>query len=322
MNTLSIDAQESFTDDQRTAMLSDVMKGLSAKQKSIPSRWLYDARGSDLFEDITRLAEYYPARTERSILRTCAPEIANRTASNSVLIEFGSGSSVKTELLLSALDTLDGYIPVDISKPALLEAKERLQLQFPNLRIAPIVADFCDHVSLPEPLNTQPRIGFFPGSTIGNLHPTDAITLLSRFANILQSNGRLIIGVDLQKDIKRLEAAYDDQEGITADFNLNLLHRLNLELSADFDIDAFGHRALYNETDNRIEMHLVSLKDQIVIVNTQRFEFVSGETIHTENSYKYTIKGFQDLAAQAGWNHVETWTDPEQLFSVHEFHLS
>ena len=319
MTTLNIEAQTPLADGEREALTADVLEGLSRKQKSVPSRWLYDAKGSDIFEDITELEEYYPARTERGILKQCAPEIAARTEPGSVLIEFGSGSSIKTEILLTALDKLAGYVPLDISEPALVDAARRISQRFPDLTIEPIVADFCDPVDLPQHLEQGPRLGFFPGSTIGNLQPDDAVILLERFADILGSGSRLVIGVDLQKDIARLEAAYDDAKRVTAEFNLNLLRRLNRELGADFDVEKFTHRAVYNTQEHRIEMHLVSNKDQTAAVAGTLFDFSEGETIHTENSYKYTISGFRDLAARAGWQIVETWTDPDTLFSVHEF---
>ncbi|MFM1813949.1 MAG: Histidine N-alpha-methyltransferase [Pseudomonadota bacterium] len=318
MTTLGIEAQSPLANGERKAMAADVLKGLSSPKKSIPSRWLYDARGSELFEEITVLEEYYPTRTERSILEACAPEIAARTPSGSTLIEFGSGSSIKTEILLASLDKLAGYVPIDISEPALVDAVSRIQRRFPDLDVEPLVADFCDPVELPPHLADQPRIGFFPGSTIGNLQPDDAAILLERFAENLRSGGRLIIGVDLQKDVARLEAAYDDSEGVTAEFNLNLLRRLNRELDANFKLTGFKHRAVYNDREHRIEMHLVSRSAQSVSLLGKTFRFAAGETIHTENSYKYTVSGFKALAARAGWNHVQTWMDEKKLFSVHE----
>ncbi len=318
MVALGINAQQPLATGEREALRADVIKGLSSPQKSIPSRWLYDAKGSDLFEEITELDEYYPTRTERAILEACSGDIARRTPAGCVLIEFGSGSSIKTEVLLRALDKASAYVALDISEPALRDAARRISNRFPSLVVEPIVADFCDPVRLPAHLEAAPRLGFFPGSTIGNLQPTDAVCLLERFGQTLGRGGRLIIGVDLQKDVARLEAAYDDRKGVTAAFNLNLLRRLNRELDGDFNLKAFRHKALYNGVDNRIEMHLVSERDQDVRVAGRTFSFKTEETIHTENSYKYTVDGFHARAAQAGWLAVETWTDDAHLFSVHE----
>lgn len=297
----------------------DVLEGLERREKSIPARWLYDARGSDLFEEITQLGEYYPTRTERKILAQCVTEIAERTIKDSVLIEFGSGSSVKTEILLSGIGKLTGYVPIDVSASALKGAVRRISKGFPHLPVQPIVADFMAPIKLASQFVHAERIGFFPGSTIGNFAPTEAEDLLRRFGSILGSKGRLIIGVDLQKEVGRLEAAYDDSSGVTAQFNLNLLRRINRELDGNFDLSAFQHRAFYNTQKTRIEMHLVSRREQSVSIAGRIVRFKAGESIHTENSYKYTVDSFCALAAQAGWRHVQTWTDPQHLFSVHEF---
>jgi dimethylhistidine N-methyltransferase len=295
-----------------------VLDGLSRPQKTLPCRFFYDARGSELFEEITRLPEYYPTRTEAAILAESSRDMAEGVPDGSVLIEFGSGSSRKTELLLQELPRLGAYVMIDVSKSALDDAKSRLVVRFPALDVRAIVADFSYPVALPADLNDNHRAGFFPGSTIGNLNPVEAQRLLRVFRAVLSPGSRLIVGVDLKKDLSKLLPAYNDAAGITAAFNLNLLARINREITPAFDLDAFGHEAIYNSRDGRIEMHLVSLKDQDVVVGRRCFHFRHGETIHTENSYKYTVRQFQDLARAADWRPSRIWTDREGLFSVHE----
>ncbi len=297
-----------------------VINGLSQTNKAIPSRFFYDARGSALFEEITKQPEYYPTRTETAILSSCVDEIAKATAPGSVLVEFGSGSSLKTELLLSSLPELYAYAPIDISPVALDDAKERLTQRYPSLRVLPVVGDFSKTITLDDRLATHPRIGFFPGSTIGNLGYKDAIALLKNMAQFLGSGARLIIGVDLKKNVQRLIAAYDDAAGVTAQFNFNLLKRINRELGADFDVDAFEHQASYNAHHGRMESHLVSLKAQTVFLLGRVFHFAEGEGIHTENSHKYDLKQFARMADLAGWQSKQIWSDTEDLFSVHELH--
>ena len=294
-----------------------LLAGLSAPAKSIPCRFLYDAVGSALFERITGLPEYYPTRTETRILRERAEDIARDAAPGNVLIEFGSGSSTKTELLLEKMHRLHAYVPIDISHTALGEAHARIKRRFPDLRVLPVCGDFSQALALPPEIDGRPRLGFFPGSTIGNLTEAAAVKLLANMAKILGHGARLIIGADLKKDVRRLLRAYDDEEGVTAAFNLNLLKRANRELDADFDVGQFDHLALYNEGKGRVELYLVSLADQTVNLSGERISFAAGERIHTEHSHKYDIEGFQVLAARAGWRPHEVWTDEEVLFSVH-----
>jgi L-histidine N-alpha-methyltransferase len=295
-----------------------IIAGLSQPQKSLPCSYFYDARGSALFEKITALPEYYPTRVETAILAGCAPEIASRTPPGSILVEFGSGSSRKTEILLEAMPALSAYAPIDVSESALDEACTRLEARFPKLRLFPTLGDFNDVPALPPPLTKHPRLGFFPGSTIGNFAPAEACALLRSMAGTLGPAARLVVGVDLVKDRARLVAAYNDAAGITAQFNLNLLVRLNREMGATFDVGKFSHSAIYNEALQRIEMYLVSLADQSVAITGQCIRFAKGERIHTENSYKYTIPQFRALAMHAGWQPRDVWTDSESLFSLHE----
>jgi dimethylhistidine N-methyltransferase len=297
---------------------SDVIDGLSRAQKELPCRYFYDALGSQLFEDITRLPEYYPTRTEAEILRSCAAELVRDFSDGDLFVEFGSGSSIKTEILLNCAKARIVYVPVDVSETALAEAEERLADRFPSLEVRPVLADFSSMSVLPRDLTGRRAVGFFPGSTIGNLAPQDARHLLAGFKRILGSNGRLIIGVDLKKDPKTLVRAYDDAAGVTAAFNKNLLTRINRELGGTFDEAAFHHRAVYNPIAGRVEMHLVSERAQDVRIGGRGFHFGAGETIHTENSHKYTVSEFRDLAERAGWKTKSTWMDDRELFSVHE----
>lgn len=297
---------------------ADVVRGLSEARKTLSPRFFYDAAGSALFEEITRLPEYYLTRAETAILTAHAAEIAADAPPDGVLLEFGSGSSRKTEILLDALPQLAAYVAVDVSASALDEAKQRLAERFPKLDMRPIVGDFSYEIAYPPDLAERGKIGFFPGSTLGNLTPHKAAHLLAVMRSSLSPGGRLIVGIDLRKDIRRLVAAYDDAAGVTAAFNLNVLTRINRELEGAFDLDAFRHRAIYNPQEGRVEMHIVSLKDQTTSVLGRRFRFCAGESIHTENSYKYSLEQFQDLARSAGWIAARVWLDDDQLFSVHE----
>ncbi len=295
----------------------DLISGLSETPKTLPCKYFYDRRGSELFEQICELDEYYPTRSEISILRQHGSEIAATIGSGCALIEFGSGSGLKTEVLLSKLSDPAAYVPVDISREHLKLAATDLSRKFPDLDVVPVCADFTDEFHIPpERLNGSPRTVYFSGSTIGNFEHSDAIELLQRIAQLCESGGGLLIGVDLQKDRAVLEAAYDDSEGVTRDFNHNLLRRANAELGADFDLSQFDHLARYDEQHDRIEMHLVSRSDQQVTVADQTFEFTEGETIHTENSHKFTLQGFAEVAAQAGFHVRSVWTDPNEYFSV------
>jgi dimethylhistidine N-methyltransferase len=290
--------------------------GMASKPKSIPSRFFYDEAGSELFEEITRLDEYYPTRTEMDILKTQSAQIASELGSNCLLVEFGSGSSLKTELILDKLDAPAGYVPIDISPTALDEATSRLKHRYPKLKVVSVVADFSQPIALPGALSQFRRAGFFPGSTIGNLHPADAIALLSNFRDTLGPNSILLVGIDLQKNIQVLRAAYNDARGVTAAFNLNLLHRANKEADANFDVTAFRHEAIYDEQQGRIEMHLVSKRAQSVTIGGVRYSFEEGEIIHTENSYKYTLDSYRSLAAQSGWRTTCIMTDAKHYFAV------
>lgn len=295
-----------------------VLEGLSAPYKHLPCQYFYDAAGSRLFEEITALEEYYPTRTETGILQTQAASMAGGAGAGVVLVEFGSGSSRKTELLLAALQSPRAYVPIDVSQSALDGARRRLAERLPGLAVVPVRGDFSGPVTLPESLRDHPRLGFFPGSTIGNFDPTAAVALLAHFRQVLGSGSRLLIGVDLEKNPLRLLAAYNDAKGVTAAFNRNLLVRINRELGGDFDVSTFAHLAIYDEERKRIEMHLVSRSDQRVHILGQPIAFAAGETIHTENSYKYGIGRFQEMAGRAGWTPVRVWTDAARDFSVHE----
>ena len=316
---MNIREMQAFANAPETAdaFERDLVAGLEARHKSLPCRYLYDARGSELFEDITRLPEYYPTRVETSILRACADDVAARTAPGSILVEFGSGSSTKTEILLSHMRDLAAYVAIDVSPSALEDARLRLRDRFPRLRVACVVGDFWS-AEIPPELADAPRVGFFPGSTIGNLEPPEAQALLRRFARVLGPGSRLVIGVDVIKDPAILLPAYDDAQGVTAAFNLNLLARANRELGANFDLAGFRHLAVWNEPRTRIEMRLVSLRDQTVRIGDRAFRFAEGETIHTENSHKWPDDVFARIVAGAGWRIARVWRDPEGLFRVME----
>lgn len=313
-------AEEGFEAEQviiNDDFAGSLLAGLTKTDKSIPCRFLYDAEGSRLFEEITRQPEYYPTRTEIAILQSCADEIAADTPPGADLIEFGSGSSLKTEILLGALGELHSYVPIDISRDALMDAKARLTRRFPDISVRPIVADFANPVVLES---RRARLGFFPGSTIGNLEPQAAVELLTTMRQALAPDGRLIIGADLRKDAQRLLAAYDDKAGFTAAFNRNVLAHANRALGTRFEPESFKHAVTYDQKLGRIDMYLVSIHAQTVCVLGRDIHFREGERIHTEHSHKYSIGGFQRLARRAGWRPAKVWTDPENLFSVHELH--
>lgn len=293
-----------------------VLDGLAATPRSIPSRFLYDEIGSALFEEITRLDEYYPTRTEIALLRAHGDEIAQCVADVDTLVEFGSGSSRKTRLLIEALDGLETYVPIDVSETFLAEAAEGLEADFDGLTVTPVVGDFTEPRDLKGVRADRP-LGFFSGSTIGNLSHAEARRFLENAAELLGVEGNFLIGVDLQKSLDILIPAYDDPDGVTAAFSLNLLARINRELDGDFDTDRFAHRALYNGREGRIEIYLESLADQTVHVLGRRFDIAKKERIHTENSHKYTVESFRGLASQAGWKPARVWTDEADLFSLH-----
>jgi dimethylhistidine N-methyltransferase len=294
---------------------ADVIAGLTKKPKRLPPKYFYDAAGSALFERITRLPEYYPTRSELELLHKHAPEIVSLFPPGCVLIEFGAGSTTKARILLRAAASIEAYIPVDISGDFLAQEAARLRRDFPHIAVYPVATDFTIMFELPAEAANRPRAGFFPGSTIGNFEPHEAARFLRHAARILGHGAVLIVGVDLVKPADILYRAYNDVEGVTAKFNLNLLARINRELGGNFDLDAFEHHAFYNRERSRIEMHLASTKRQTVKVCNTPIEFRAGETIHTENSYKYSVESFRALAHGSGWAPVETWTDGQ--FSVH-----
>ncbi|MER0237101.1 L-histidine N(alpha)-methyltransferase [Fulvimarina sp. MAC8] len=302
--------------EQREAFLADVLEGLSRKQKTLPSRWLYDDEGSELFEAITAVDEYYPTRTETKILNENAAEIGAAFGEGAVLIEYGAGAGVKTEIVLSALKRPECYVPVDIAGDFLEISAERLRGRFPNLTIRPVTADFTADFDLPSDLPADNRGAFFPGSTLGNLGREEAYALLRRVRGHVGQGGRFVIGIDLKKDIETLLAAYDDKAGVTAAFNLNILTRINRELGGSFDHASFEHEARWNPEASAVEMHLVCVNPTRAAVGDQTFVFEGGETIHTESSRKYDLDDFAELSNSAGWSLDQTWTDPQSLFAV------
>jgi len=297
------------------AFRADVLAGLAEAQKAVPARWFYDDAGSRLFEDITRLPEYYPTRAETEILRTRAGELAGLIGEGRTVVEFGSGSSVKTPLLLSAIAP-SAYVPLDISGDFLRAAAADLASKFPGLPVHPVEADFMRRVELPREVEGLPKLGFFPGSTIGNMVARTATDLLRSMRETLGTGALLLIGMDLIKEEATLIAAYDDAAGVTARFNLNLLHRINRELEGDIPVDAFAHEARWNDTYARIEMHLVARKDLSFTVSGQRFAMTAGTSIHTENSHKFTRRTANMLLAAGGWEPRARWTDSENRFSL------
>ena len=305
---------------QDSEFARDVIAGLSAKPKLLWAKYFYDDRGSELFEQITALPEYYPTRTELGILEARADDIARLIPAGAALVEFGSGSTAKARIVLRAAQVV-AYVPVDISAGFLNSEAARLRRDLPHLRILPVAADFTKPFALPAAISGRPRVGFFPGSTIGNFEPTQAADFLRHAARLLGAGAHFIVGVDLVKDERVLHAAYNDAAGVTAAFNLNLLRRINNELGADFDLGCFRHKAFFNQAQHRIEMHLESRVAQSVLVCGRVIQFAAGETIHTESSYKYTVESFQALAAQAGWSPAAVWTDAKGYFSLHALRL-
>jgi len=294
----------------------DVLEGLARPQKALPPKYFYDAAGSRLFERICRLAEYYPTRVELSITRRHLADMARFAGKGCALLEYGSGESLKTRLLIRALRP-SAYIPVDISADALHAATARLAREFSWLDVRPVVGDFSRPIELPAFPGRARRVVYFPGSTIGNLTPDEAHAFLKMTRGQVGRQGAMVIGVDLKKDANVLHAAYNDGKGVTAAFNLNVLARINSELGGDFDLRKFAHYALYNPLAGRIEMHLVAREAHAVNIGQHRFFFERGESIHTENSYKYTVREFAALAERAGFRAVKLWQDSRALFSVH-----
>ena len=302
-------------DPQTAAFRDDALAGLSAPIPAIPARWLYDLRGSELFDEITRLPSYYPTRTETAIFRDIISEVATRVPPGAAVVEFGAGSQTKTPLLLEAIRPA-AYVPVDISGDSLEQSAAELQQRFPSLEVLPVVADFARPFSLPGGIEQLPRLGFFPGSTIGNFVPFSATDLLRQFRNLLGQGAQLLVGMDRVKPVERLIAAYDDPEGVTAQFTLNILTRINRELDGDIPVDAFRHEARWNDILSRIEIHLVALRDVAFSISGRHFSFTQGSSIHVENSHKYGPRGARLLLLAGGWTPVAEWSDPAQDFSI------
>jgi dimethylhistidine N-methyltransferase len=313
--TLTADATD--TEPFHSDFAEAVLTGLSQNIRNIPCWFLYDQRGSRLFEEITQLEEYYPTRTEIGLLNAHGSEIAELAGAGCAVVEFGSGSSRKTHILLDHMKKAAAYVPIDIDDAAINEAIARLERQFPNLPLHPVHADFSQGIKLPQEIADAPKLGFFPGSTIGNFAQDDAAKFLADAASLLGEGSNLLIGADLQKDLDILLPAYDDAKGVTAQFTLNLIHRINRELSGTLDVERFEHRAIYNDQLGRIEIYIESLIDQDAEILGRRFSFAEGERIHIENSHKYTLPQFRDLARNAGWETDQVWSDADELFSLH-----
>ena len=307
------DGTRSFADPQFRA---DVLTGLERRPRAIPARWFYDRRGSELFEEITALPEYYPTRTERAILETACPEVATIAGEGRAVVEFGSGSSVKTPILLEAVKP-SAYVPIDISGDFLRESSKALSARFPDLLVLPFEADFMNPLTLPRTIEATPKLGFFPGSTIGNMIPLMAVDLLRAMRASLGIGAMLLIGMDRIKDEDTLVEAYDDAAGTTAAFNLNLLERVNRELDGTVPVDGFRHRAIWNDDRARIEMHLEAQRDLDFTVDGRPFSILEGETIHTENSHKYGTRDARILLRSGGWTPLQMWTDPEDRFALY-----
>jgi dimethylhistidine N-methyltransferase len=309
-------ADAHLPDEQTSAFARDAIGDLSQHPKRLSPKYFYDATGSELFEAITRLPEYYPTRTELGILRDRGDEIAKIIPKGAAIIEFGAGATTKVRLLLEKC-AFGAYVPVDISGDFIKAQASTLRRDFPDLSVYPVAADFTAPFALPAEVAAMPKVGFFPGSTIGNFEPHEACSFLKSAHDILGKGALMIIGADLEKDERVLHDAYNDAAGVTARFNLNVLVRMNRELGGNFDLSAFTHRAIYNRERHRIEMHLISKKQQAVRMLGTNFSFRPGETIHTESSYKYSIDRFTALARGSGWQVRESWTDAKAMFSVH-----
>jgi L-histidine N-alpha-methyltransferase len=301
-------------DTQQLQFRDDVLAGLAAPVPAIPARWLYDRRGSELFDEITRLPSYYPTRTETAIFHSIMDEIAQRVPKGAAVVEFGAGSQTKTPILLEAIKPA-AYIPVDISGDYLEQSASELQQRFPAIEVMPVVADFARPFSLPGGIEHLPRLGFFPGSTIGNFVPWSATDLLRQFRALLGPGAQLLIGMDRVKPVERLIAAYDDPEGVTAQFTLNILTRINRELDGDIPVDAFRHDARWNDILSRIQIHLVATRDVRFSVSGREFSFTAGSSIHVENSHKYGQRGGRVLLLAGGWTPLVEWTDPAGDFA-------
>jgi dimethylhistidine N-methyltransferase len=297
------------------AFRADVLRGFETRPRAIPARWFYDRRGSELFEAITELPEYYPTRTETEILRLACPEVAMLAGEGRAVVEFGSGSSTKTPILLRSVNPA-AYVPIDISGDFLRESSAGLAAAFPGLPVLPVEADFLRPIALPASVATLPKLGFFPGSTIGNMIPHSSVDLLRAMKESLGTGSMLLIGMDRIKDEQVLVSAYDDAQGVTAAFNMNLLERINRELDGTLPMDAFRHRAIWNDDRARIEMHLEATRDITFTIEGRPFSMAAGETIHTENSHKYGQRDGRILLRAGGWTSIAEWTDPDGLFAV------
>src|SRR6266704_2952740 len=309
-------AEAHLPDEQTTAFAREAIEDLSQRPKRLSPKYFYDATGSELFEAITRLPEYYPTRTELSILRDRGSEIAAIIQKGAALVEFGAGANTKVRLLLQNC-AVGAYVPVDISGDFVRAQANALRKDFPALSVYPVAADFTAPFALPAAIANLPKVGFFPGSTLGNFEPHEACAFLRSARDILGQGAQMIIGVDLEKDERVLYDAYNDAAGVTARFNLNVLERINRELGGNFDLSGFMHRSIYNKDRHRIEMHLISRKAQSVRLLGHNFSFRPGESIHTESSYKYSLERFTALARGADWKLRESWTDSAGMFSVH-----
>ncbi len=317
MHTETEGAVAAATTAADAQLLDDVIAGLSRSPKRLPSKYFYDERGSELFDRICELPEYYPTRTELTIMRRHGPEMAACIGPGAQVVELGAGSTRKIRLLLDQLEEPSGYVPVDISESYLLQQSEELQQDYPELTVEPVAADFMEAIALPAlPSGARRRVIYFPGSTIGNLGSGESRDLLQRIADAAAPEGGLLIGLDLRKDPTVLEAAYNDAQGVTRAFNLNMLHRLCDELHAEIAIEQFEHRAFYNEKKSRVEMHLVSLRDQSIQVGPHEFPLARGESIHTENSYKFDLAEFGARARAVGLEPRKAWTDERSWFGV------
>lgn len=313
---MTLNSPQTQTLHQRQ-FLRDVLAGLSMSPKTLPCKYFYDEIGSQLFDQICELEEYYPTRTELQIMEESADDMVSAFGPACVLVEYGSGSSWKSRLLLDRLDERSTYVPVDISREHLQQTATQLAHQYPHLNIQPVCADFTKPFELPTlPSHAGHKVAYFPGSTIGNFSPKRAVELLAQIRNLVKPDGGLLIGVDLPKSTEILEAAYDDCQGVTAQFNLNLLERINRELDAEIPVDLFEHQARFNRRKSRIEMHLIATEAHVVTIEDIEIEFAEGESIHTENSHKFSLPVFEDLANQAGFQVDQVWTDSADFFSV------
>ena len=321
LDPIEIDRCENVeTADATSGFRADCIAGFSAEPKALPCKWLYDAEGSRLFEAICQVPEYYPSRTEAALLARAAPDIAARLMPGTALVEYGSGASRKTRLLLDAAPSITAYVPIDICRDELARSCATVAADYPGLRVLPMHGDFTTLLMLDAALSENPRLGFFPGSTLGNFTPDDAADFLCSARATLGADARFLLGVDLRKEERTLVAAYDDVGGVTAAFNLNLLARMNRELGTSIDLDSFKHRAVWNEGAGRIEMHLVSTVDQQIAISGRSFDMIAGETIHTESCHKFTLSGLTGLAERSGWTVGNVWIEETPAYALLMLH--